>query len=272
MRAWVAPGDYAAGLDGAKRWLRPMPEYPFPLAMAADALPLSERERKTKTMKTLLIPVPALVLLLGAGLCAVAQSPAPAPGQTRVSMGAGSTIFGNYCENCHGNPKVDSAPSPAVLKQMTPERIYQALTTGDMVNAAKDLSGQDKKDIAEWVSGRRLGATESGDGRTMPNQCAANPPIRDLTSAPAWNGWSDIDNTRFQKKDAAGLTAATVARLQLKWVFALPAAAAVYGQPTIVDGKVFVSSDAGWVYVNHFSTPSVRPSATRPPPAPRNTK
>jgi len=204
--------------------------------------------------KVLSIPVVASAMLLGAGLCAVAQSPAPPAGQIRVSMGAGSTIFGNYCENCHGNPKVDSAPSPAALKQMTPEKIYQALTTGDMVNAAKDLSDRDKKDIAEWVSGRKLGAIESGDGRNMPNQCAANPPIRDLTSAPAWNGWSDIDNTRFQKKDAAGLTAATVARLQLKWAFALPAAAAVYGQPTIVDGKVFVSSDAGWVYALEAAT------------------
>jgi polyvinyl alcohol dehydrogenase (cytochrome) len=165
-----------------------------------------------------------------------------------MTEGAGSTIFGNYCENCHGNPKVDSAPSPAVLKQMSPERIYQTLTTGDMVTLAKDLTDQQKKDISEWVGGRKLSAAESGDAKAMPNRCAANPPIRDLTSAPAWNGWSDINNTRFQPAKAAGLSAASVARLQLKWAFGLPSAGSVYGQPTIVDGRVFVSSDSGWIY------------------------
>src|SRR5689334_10388235 len=83
-------------------------------------------------------------------------SSAPASDQMRVAGGAGSTIFGNYCENCHGNPKVDSAPAPAMLKQMTPERIYAALTTGSMAANAKDLSDQQKRDIAEWVGGRKL--------------------------------------------------------------------------------------------------------------------
>ena len=131
---------------------------------------------------------------------------------------------------------------------MTPERIYQALTTGDMVTLAKDLSDQQKKDIAEWVGGRKLGAADSGDAKKMPNACASNPPLKDLTSAPAWNGWSDINNTRYQPAKSAGLTPATVSRLQLKWAFALPAASSVYGQPTVVDGHVFVSSDSAWIY------------------------
>ena len=197
-------------------------------------------------MKTLLIPQVTLIVLLGAGSYLAAQP--PTGGQVRMTEGAGSTIFGNYCENCHGNPKVDSAPPPAILKQMTPERIYQALTTGDMVTLAKDLTDQQKKDIAEWVGGRKLAATESGDAKNMPNHCEGNPPLRDLTSAPAWNGWSDINNTRFQPAPVAGLTAATVSRLQLKWAFGLPSAASVYGQPTVVDGRVFFSSDSAWIY------------------------
>jgi polyvinyl alcohol dehydrogenase (cytochrome) len=55
-------------------------------------------------------------------------------------------------------------------------------------------------------------------------------------------------NARFQPAKAAGLPPAAVSRLQLKWAFGLPAAASVYGQPTIVDGRVFVSSDTGYVY------------------------
>lgn len=178
-----------------------------------------------------------------------AQQPSSAPvTQLRVTEGAGSTIFGNYCENCHGNPKVEGAPTPATLKQMTPERVYQALTTGDMVTLAKDLTDQQKRDIAEWVGGRKLGASDSGDAQKMPNRCESNPPIRDLTSAPAWNGWSDNNNTRFQPAQAAGLSVAAVSRLRLKWAFGVPSASSVYGQPTIVDGRVFFSSDSGWVY------------------------
>jgi len=179
-----------------------------------------------------------------------AQNPQPAAAPVmRASEGDGSTIFGNYCENCHGNPKVDSAPSPAVLKQMTPERIYQALTTGDMVTMTQDLTDKQKRDIAEWLGGRKLGSTESGDAAKMTNRCSSNPPLRDLTTAPSWNGWSpDFNTTRFQPASAAGLSPAAVSRLQLKWAFGVPAAASVYGQPTIVDGRVYFSSDSGWVY------------------------
>lgn len=204
---------------------------------------------------TLVIHIIGPIALLTVGCYMAAQEPAPAPlTQVRATEGAGSTIFGNYCENCHGNPQVASAPQPAVLKQMTPERIYQALTTGDMVTLSKDLTDQQKKDIAEWVGGRKLNAAESGDAKDMPNRCAANSPIRDLTSGPAWNGWSDINNTRFQPAKAAGLTAASVARLRLKWAFGLPSAASVYGQPTVVDGRVFVSSDTGWIYALDAAT------------------
>ena len=114
--------------------------------------------------------------------------------QQRASEGAGSTIFGNNCANCHG--KLDSAPPPAMLKQMTPERIYQALTTGDMKTQAQSLTDQQKIDIAEWTGGRKLGATESGDAKKMTNRCASNPPIRDLTSSPSWNGWGSTTTIR----------------------------------------------------------------------------
>jgi polyvinyl alcohol dehydrogenase (cytochrome) len=204
-------------------------------------------------MKTLYATLIASVLLAGAlTQIAARQTTPPAAGAmrpVRMSEGDGSTIFGNFCENCHGNPKVDSAPAPSVLKQMTPERIYFTLTQGDMVKIAQGLTDQQKRDIAEWVGGRKLGAAESGDAKKMTNVCTSNPPIRDLTSKPSWNGWSaDLSNTRSQPAKAADLSPAQVSRLHLKWAFGLPAAASVYGQPTIVDGRVFVSSDAGFVY------------------------
>ena len=173
----------------------------------------------------------------------------PAAQRRGGSEGDGGRQFGDKCLTCHGNAASPDAPSPATLRSMTPEHIYQVLTTGDMKDIAKDISDADKRAIATFVGGRRMMEGQNADARSMPNACSSNPPIRDLTSAPSWNGWGvDIANTRFQPRRAAGLSPAQVSRLKLKWAFALPGATAAYSQPTIVDGRLFVSSDSGYVY------------------------
>ena len=173
---------------------------------------------------------------------------APPAGVRGTTEGAGSTIFGNYCENCHG--KIETAISPASMKKMTPEHIYEVLTTGAMVPMAKDLTDQQKRDIAEWVGGRKLDAGAVGDASKMPNQCSTSADVKDLTSVPSWNGWSPGHEGRSLPgpQTAAGITADKISTLHLSWAFALPGADSVYGQPTVVDGKVYVSSDAGFIY------------------------
>ncbi len=195
-----------------------------------------------------------VVLVMLSGTCGVsaqqagAQSSA-APAATRISEGTGSRQFGENCRVCHRNPPVERAPDPAALKSMAPERIYAAITTGEMKEQAKNLSDADKRAIAEFLAGRRLGASETGDAKAMANHCSANAAIRDVTSVPSWNGWGvDMANTRFQPASAAGLSAGQVSRLRLKWAFGVPGATSMYQQPTIVDGKVFFSSDNGYVY------------------------
>jgi polyvinyl alcohol dehydrogenase (cytochrome) len=61
-----------------------------------------------------------------------------------------------------------------------------------------------------------------------------------------WNGWGHgVENTRYQPEPA--IRATDVSRLALKWAFGYPGADTVSGQPTIVDGRVFVAG-AGQVY------------------------
>jgi polyvinyl alcohol dehydrogenase (cytochrome) len=92
-------------------------------------------------------------------------------------------------------------------------------------------------------------AASAQEAARIPNQCATNSAITSLTSSPSWNGWgADAGNTRFQPIAAAQLSAAEVSRLKLKWAFGFPGARAVSGQPAVVAGRVFVSSDAGDVY------------------------
>jgi polyvinyl alcohol dehydrogenase (cytochrome) len=75
--------------------------------------------------------------------------------------------------------------------------------------------------------------------------CSENPGPVALGSA-QWNGWGrGVDNTRYQPEPA--IRATDVSRLALKWAFGYPGASTVSGQPTIVDGRVFVGG-AGRVY------------------------
>ena len=61
-----------------------------------------------------------------------------------------------------------------------------------------------------------------------------------------WNGWGlGLENTRYQPEPA--IRASDVAKLSLKWAYGYPSGAQ-FGQPTIVDERVFVTSSAGRIY------------------------
>jgi polyvinyl alcohol dehydrogenase (cytochrome) len=61
-----------------------------------------------------------------------------------------------------------------------------------------------------------------------------------------WNGWGrDADNTRYQPEPA--IRATDVSKLGLKWAFGYQGGP-TFGQPTAVDGRLFIVSSAGRVY------------------------
>jgi polyvinyl alcohol dehydrogenase (cytochrome) len=85
----------------------------------------------------------------------------------------------------------------------------------------------------------------------MKNQCSSDaPPLGNPVTGPRWNGWSPdpTSNALFQTAAAAGLTAAQVPKLKLKWAFGFPGGAIAWGQPVIAGGWMFVGSDNGHVY------------------------
>jgi polyvinyl alcohol dehydrogenase (cytochrome) len=169
----------------------------------------------------------------------------PAKAQ-RLSESTGVNLFATHCTQCHGLTPVEHAPTEATIRTMSPEHIYDVITNGSMKTNAASLSDDERRLLAEFMGGRKLDKEDAGDAKNMPNRCASNPPFR-FPSAGAWNGWGDLSNTRFQSAKDASLTAGKVSRLKLKWAFGFPGATALYGQ-TIVDGRVFVSSNAGYVY------------------------
>ena len=76
--------------------------------------------------------------------------------------------------------------------------------------------------------------------------CSVDPGPVALGSA-QWNGWGrGLENTRYQPEPA--IRASDVPRLALKWAFGYPGASTTVGQPTLVDGRLFVAGAGGHVY------------------------
>jgi polyvinyl alcohol dehydrogenase (cytochrome) len=206
-------------------------------------------DRKETTMKRSLHPVVFAIASLSLALStAQAQPASQAPRFSGTETGFAT--FQTKCMGCHGNPTMAGrVPDPATLRQFSPEKIYEALTTGAMKTQGSSLSDDQKRMLAVFMSGRTFGSAEQGDAKNMPNHCEANPPISDPSASPAWNGWSaDVSNTRFQTAKGAGLTADQVPHLKLKWAFGYPTGVSAFGQPAVASGRVFVGSDIGYVY------------------------
>jgi polyvinyl alcohol dehydrogenase (cytochrome) len=195
----------------------------------------------------------------GAGAAAPGQQPpAPAPGAQGAGRGGANALpgteqgiaeFETRCSVCHNNPALDLVPSANAVREMTPERILESITTGSMKSYVEGLNDGSKRRIAEFMAGRPMGSSKAGNAANMPNKCANNPAIANPAPGTGWNGWSaDASNTRFQPAAAAGLTAAQVPRLKLKWAFGFPTGESSNAQPTVFGGRVFVGSDNGYIY------------------------
>jgi hypothetical protein len=69
-----------------------------------------------------------------------------------------------------------------------------------------------------------------------------------------WNGWGrGLDNTRYQPEPA--IRASDVSKLALKWAFGYPGGTE-FGQPTVVDERLFLTSAGVWT--THGTSPSPR--------------
>lgn len=172
----------------------------------------------------------ALAVLAGLAGCSRTQAAPP----------DGAALFARNCASCHRNDNDMRAPEPQALHEMSKPAIMAALQSGRMKWEAKFLSDSKKNAIADY-----LATTSTATVTTA--YCA-----RDLDpppNPPVWEGWGgDLQNRRFQPPLAAKLNREQVGRLKLKWAFGFPAAAATYGQPTVVQGRVFVGSEDGTVY------------------------
>jgi polyvinyl alcohol dehydrogenase (cytochrome) len=151
----------------------------------------------------------------------------------------GAALYKQHCGSCHDNSAVTRAPAPAALKLMTPENIVKSLESGTMKAQGAGLAAAEKTAVAAFLA--------KGSAVAAGGACGSTPEFS-LKGA-AWNGWSpDVANTRFQPEQVAGLKAADVPKLKLKWAFAFPNTFTANGQPSVVGGRIFVASANRYVY------------------------
>ncbi len=150
----------------------------------------------------------------------------------------GAVIYRQKCAICHDRSSETRAPAPAALRQMTPESVVKSLESGQMKQQGAVLTAAEKTAVAEYLTARSVGTAKT----ERPGMCADRNLVYRGTSK-NWNGWgADLANTRFQPASQAGLDATEVPRLKLKWAFAFPDTFVANGQPSVVNGRVYVAS------------------------------
>lgn len=160
----------------------------------------------------------------------------------------GENLYKLLCSSCH-DTGLERAPDRDALRAMTPERVLAALESGVMLSMASNRTGVERRQIAEFVTGKSFAQALSTTPPTQAMCRATEGGFADPLAGPRWNGWGvNASNTRYQDAAMAGLTAADVPRLQLKWAFGFPGELSSDSQPTVVGGRVFVGTQAGGVY------------------------
>jgi polyvinyl alcohol dehydrogenase (cytochrome) len=158
----------------------------------------------------------------------------------------GAALYRARCASCHDSPE-GRVPSFGAIKQMTGEAIYAALTNGAMKSQASGLSTQEVLSLLVYIAPTGI----SNAKPAFEKSCTGNTPLKPDASAwgDPWGGWSPgVTNSRYQDAKAAGLTAAQVPRLKLKWAFNLGAVTMARGQPAVAGNRVFVGTLAGDMY------------------------
>ena len=156
----------------------------------------------------------------------------------------GPSLYKQLCASCH-DAGTERAPNRETLQAMSPERVLTAMESGPMLSMASGRTGTERRALAEFVTGKSFAQAVS----TTPSpqamcRATAGGSVNPL-AGPLWNGWGvNTANTRFQDGASAGLAAADVSRLKLKWAFGFPGELSVDAQPTVAGGRVFVGTQS----------------------------
>lgn len=156
----------------------------------------------------------------------------------------GAEVYGTVCASCH-DEGLDHAPHRSMLRLMSPDSIYAALSHGAMQVQAEGLADEEMRAVAEFITGRKIGEQVA---QPLP-VCTGEQARFDYDEPPVWQAWGlTHENTRMVSSSAAGLDKENVQRLKLKWAVAYPEAIRARSHPMLAAGAIYVGSHDGTVY------------------------
>ncbi|WP_426615228.1 PQQ-binding-like beta-propeller repeat protein [Bradyrhizobium sp. McL0616] len=152
----------------------------------------------------------------------------------------GAALYAAHCAQCHdGGDGQSRVPGRGAMQVMSFDHVLGTLTTGSMVAMAKERSDEERRAIAAFVTGKAATSGSTADAQGRCTQQGSDFP--QAIDGPRWNGWGvDLNNSRFQPAEMAGLSADQVPRLRLKWAYAFPGASVSFAPPTVVGGLLFI--------------------------------
>jgi polyvinyl alcohol dehydrogenase (cytochrome) len=141
------------------------------------------------------------------------------------------------------------APHELSFPLMSTDFILAVITDGVMAQQAALLGEEERRALAEHLAGVK------GSVTALPPTCSGKSAALDAGQAPAVDGWGfGLASTRVIPAHIAGLSAADVPRLKLKWAFAYPGASRARSQPMVAAGAVHVGGQNGGVYALDLGT------------------
>ncbi len=184
----------------------------------------------------------SITLLLGmTPICTHAEQ------ASKATISNGESLFREKCLACHGLGVF--IPTITGLTKLSRNKIVDIMRNGIMRDPAAGLSNNQLGAIADYLTSLAPDTPVVSTQPSSASLCKQTLPLP-ANSTNDWSGWApDNTNTRFLAGIKPGLE--QVRGLQLKWAFVFPDTATTLSsenQPTISDGRLYISSRAGIVY------------------------
>jgi outer membrane protein assembly factor BamB len=134
----------------------------------------------------------------------------------------GAAVYKSHCASCHDAP-TERVPSADALRAMSLPQVLGALQNGPMKTIGDSLTAGQRSSVALYLATPAAAASPAAAAVPPAAFCSIGAAATQKSPAsPRWIGWStDLANSRFQPAAAAGLSAADVPKLKLKWAFGL---------------------------------------------------
>lgn len=164
---------------------------------------------------------------------------------------SGAEAYAEACAQCHQG-QMPRAPHRNMLEIMSPESIVRAMASGVMQQEAAGLSNREREAVAKYLTGRAIVAEAAPE----PPWCSgALADAFDEGRPPAVTGWGfSLDNARYIPDEVAGLRAADLDRLELRWAFRFPDAVRARSAPAVAAGRLWTGSHNGTVFALDAAT------------------